>query len=455
MCVFLIACIQFLWLTILSIIQYVCSCSVEDFSYIIYFIILLLLLCVFIRSCYIASKHDNQNLNSVLSATVSLSDGALWIGTVDGLHVAAWEQGQLVVRKVENVTGAVSHLAWRSLVTQGNFKSSFILCNAARNPHLSFSDGSKLVLSKTFSVGDYLQLATPEEPSEDSALLGMSKIQFDHVNYGYVNFNAYSTPVVEFGLLVVAADYKLYFFDGSQWRFEWVSRWEDGLGGVVDGPVTSMTFTSDGSLFIANNVSISRLNSNYTFERIGPEQGLPYNHINALFYLKYTPLYPPPTQKSSDDDEEDQDGGCVFIGTDMGYTIYDVATRQFRGYYFGPRWLPGDRVSAISGSTDNTVVVVTEGGVSFVHAEEWTLEAKALHYQKMLERHIREPGMCVYLCVCVCVCVRVRVHARACVCVCVIWWRVSNITVLKCINHKSLPKVLTSVSINKCDTVRY
>lgn len=345
------------------------------------------------KDCYIASKHDNQNLNSVLSATVSLSDGALWIGTVDGLHVAAWEQGQLVVRKVENVTGAVSHLAWRSLVTQGNFKSSFILCNAARNPHLSFSDGSKLVLSKTFSVGDYLQLATPEEPSEDSALLGMSKIQFDHVNYGYVNFNAYSTPVVEFGLLVVAADYKLYFFDGSQWRFEWVSRWEDGLGGVVDGPVTSMTFTSDGSLFIANNVSISRLNSNYTFERIGPEQRLPYNHINALFYLKYTPLYPPPTQKSSDDDEEDQDGGCVFIGTDMGYTIYDVATRQFRGYYFGPRWLPGDRVSAISGSTDNTVVVVTEGGVSFVHAEEWTLEAKALHYQKMLERHIREPGL--------------------------------------------------------------
>lgn len=346
-------------------------------------------------SCYVVSRQDGQyGFTHVLSATVSLSDGALWIGTVNGLFVAAWEQAQLVVRKVEGVTGAVSHLAWRSLVTQSDFKSPFLFSDADdMNTRLSFSDGSKLFLSKSFSLGEYLQLATP---SDDSALLGMSEIQLKHVNYGYVNFNVYSTPVAEFGLLVVAADYRLYFFDGSQWRFEWISRWEDGLGGVVDGPVTSMTFTPDGSLFIANNVSLSRLNSNYTFERIGPEQGLPYDHINALFYLDYTPSYPPATQKSSsydnDDDDSSENRGCVFIGTDMGYTIYDVGSRQFRGYYFGPRWLPGNRVSAISGNTESIVVVVTEGGVSFVRAEEWTLLAKAEHYQNMLSRHTREPG---------------------------------------------------------------
>ena len=379
----------------------------------------------FIYSCYIAFKHDNQyDLKYILSATVSLSDGALWIGTVDGLHVAAWEQAQLVIRKVEGVTGAVSHLTWRSLVTQGKFKSPFMFSNVDTHPRLSFSDGSKLFLGNSFSMGDYLQLATPEEPIEDSSLLGMSEIQIKHVNYGYVNFNAYSTPVVEFGLLVAAVDYKLYFFDGSQWRFEWVSRWEDGLGGVVDGPVTSMTFTPDGSLFVANNVSLSRLNTNYTFERIGPEQGLPYDHINTLFYLHYTPSYPSPIQKSDDDDDDDDEpiGGCLFIGTDMGYTIYDITARQFRGYYFGPRWLPGDRVSVISGNTDNTVVVVTEGGVSFVHAKEWTLEAKAEHYQKMLDRHIREPGVC--MCACVCLCVSAYVCLSVCLCVHVYVWSV-------------------------------
>ena len=386
-------------------------CSVEDFNEFCY------LLIGFICSCYIASKHDNQyDLNYILSATVSLSDGALWIGTINGLYVAAWEQAQLVVRMVEGITGVVSHLAWRSLATQDKFKSPFILSNADTDPRLSFSDGSKLFLGKSFSMGDYIQLATPDQPIEDSALLGMSQIQINHVNYGYVNFNAYSTPVVEFGLLVVASEYKLYFFDGSRWRFEWVSRWEDGLGGVVDGPVTSMTFTPDGSLFIANNVSLSRLNTNYTFERIGPEQGLPYNHINALFYLQYTPSYPSPTQKLDDDDDDDDPiGGCLFVGTDMGYTIYDVTARQFMGYYFGPRWLPGDRVSLISGNTDNAVVLVTEGGMSFVHGEEWTLGLKAGYYQKMLDRHIREPGVCV--CVCVCVCLYMCVCV-CCVCIC-------------------------------------
>ena len=201
----------------------------------------------------------------------------------------------------------------------------------------------------------------------------------------------------------------------------------DGLGGVVDGPVTSMTFTPDGSLFVANNVSFSRLNTNYTFDRIGPEQGLPYNHINTLFYLQYTPSYPSPTQKSDDEDDDGPVGGCLFVGTDMGYTIYDIAARQFMGYYFGPCWLPGDRVSVISGNTYNAVVVVTEGGVSFVHAEEWTLEAKAEHYQKMLDRHTREPGMSVCLSVSVYACASIWCVWCVSTCICVCLCLCSNI----------------------------
>jgi len=345
-----------------------------------------------LASCVVVSRHGPYNFEHILSAVVSLSDGALWIGTINGLHVAAWEHSQLVVRKVENVTGRVSHIAWRSLVSKSP-KSSFILSHGHKHSQLSFSDGSKVFFGSSFNLGDYLQLTTPVDPVDDSAFLGVSDIQLDGVTYGYINFNSYSTPVVEFGLLAVASEYKLYFFDGSQWRFEWVSRWEDGLGGVVDGPVSSMTFTPDGSLFIANNVSLSRLNINYTFERIGPEQGLPYNHINELFYFGYTPIYPHATQKSVDDHL----GGCLFIGTDMGYSIYDVKSRVFRGYHYGPRWLPGDRVSAISG-VERSVLVVTEGGVSLVRAEEWTLEGKADYYQKMLARHIRPPGvLCMHL----------------------------------------------------------
>ena len=157
------------------------------------------------------------------------------------------------------------------------------------------------------------------------------------------------------------------------------------------GVPTGLTFSSAGELFISNNVSVSRLNVNYTFDRIGPLQGLPYNQANTVYFSDYTTLYPPPSKKR-ELKRSGNTAGTLWIGTSKGYTLFDVASSKFVGYFYGPRWHPGETILRIASGGKSTTVVLTDGGIAVVHPEEWTLEQKAKHYQALLERHTRPPG---------------------------------------------------------------
>lgn len=198
-----------------------------------------------------------------------------------------------------------------------------------------------------------------------------------------------------FGLLVIATSHKIYFYDGEQFWFEWISSSYNSVGGVIDGPPTSLVFTPTGDLFISNNVSITRLYGNYTFERIGPRQGLPYNQIISLhyspFHVSSPPLLRPLVFNGSN--HSTASNGVLWVGTRKGYSLYDLSSSSFIGYRYGPRWLPGDVVYSITSLSSGVFVVVTDNGLSVVRAEEWTLERKASHYQSMLLKHTREPGM--------------------------------------------------------------
>lgn len=191
-----------------------------------------------------------------------------------------------------------------------------------------------------------------------------------------------------FGVLVVGTRDKLYFYDGSQWWFEWISVWETGLGGLVDGVSTAMTFGPSGELYIGNNVSLTRVNINYTFDRIGPLEGLPYNHVTSLHVSSYSPSNPPPMGPATPPSLV----GTLWIGTAKGYTLFDIQRSKFLGYFNGPRWLPGGALLSITRSS-SAVVVLTQQGLAVVHPEMWTLAMKARHYQAMLQRHTREPGL--------------------------------------------------------------
>ena len=191
-----------------------------------------------------------------------------------------------------------------------------------------------------------------------------------------------------FGLLVVGTADKVYFFDGKLWWFEWVSSQSTGLEGLMDGAPTAMTFVPSGELYIASNASLMRVNINYTFDYIGALDGLPYNQLTSLHHSNYSPVYPPLVGPAPPASKH----GTLWIGTSKGYTLFDIRSSKFIGYYNGPRWLPGGSVVSMVGS-GSRVAVLTEEGVAVVHPEHWTLTRKAKHYHAMLYRHIREPGL--------------------------------------------------------------
>jgi hypothetical protein len=61
-------------------------------------------------------------------------------------------------------------------------------------------------------------------------------------------------------------------------------------------------------------------------------------------------------------------------------------------YLFGPRWLAGESVRSLA-VVNESVVVVTEGGISWIAHEEWTLAQKAAHYQAVLSSRHDRHGM--------------------------------------------------------------
>lgn len=260
--------------------------------------------------------------------------------------------GDITVTHVTAVEGEVGTILWRSAITQTQIRKPFHFSPSAVNVlqtdfALSTSQGSKV---------------TDSYSSKDEDI---------------------------FGLLVVGTRERLYFYDGYDWWFEWVSVWYNGLGGVIDGVPTSLAVGNGGEIYVANNVSLTRININYTFDRIGPLEGLPYNQINALCHIDYTPSYPHPTHPSLGYSDS---LGSLWVGTGKGYALFDTGTAKFKGYFYGPRWHSGEKILSITETSGGGVVMLTDKGLTFVTPEVWTLAKKAEHYQSMLKRHTREPG---------------------------------------------------------------
>lgn len=309
----------------------------------------------FFSLCVMANSWQAPNYSHVHSALVSLKDGVLWIGTDMGLFRmdpnSDLNRNGTVVIKVQEVEGKVISLAWRSSLSSfqnvGKHGYTFLLSNTS----------SGLKQSTSWSTGSSLHISSGSEPG--------------------------------FGLLVVGTEEQLLFYNGQAFHAEWVSRWEDGLGGVVDGPIVSMAITSSGEIFLGNSVSVSRLNNDYTFDRLGPKQGLPYNHITSLLFSPVSVKIPPATVPH--DNVTNADSGTVWIGTEKGFSLFDVHDSKFISYHFGPRWHPGQSVLGLAGD-DQSTVVLTDSGLSVLIAEDWTLEEKADHFQSILHRHVREPG---------------------------------------------------------------
>lgn len=354
------------------------------------------------------------DFGQVSAVTISASSSQMWIGSDKGLYVSAITSTSVTVPvKVTSVDGPVYSIAWRSplgvsMVTKVDIPNEkwsgrdlLKLCTEELVAKLQDRDDLKLpcVFKRTnfitnssaqLHIGTSSTYTTSGRHTGNSTLLEM----WDHrkLSSGQLLISLARKQPTEadlFGLLAVGDGWKLHFFDGKQWWFEWASRWRDGLGGVVDGPVTSLAFVPTGELFIGNNVSVSRLNVNYTIDRLGPLQGLPTGNITSLTFLSTSYHYPDPFLGKRWGGEE---LGSVVMATEQGMIIFDVATSEFVAYFFGRRWLPGNFVTMATSVSTDTIVAVSDKGWAIIRAEDWTLRQKAMHYQAILPRHTRPPG---------------------------------------------------------------
>lgn len=119
----------------------------------------------------------------------------------------------------------------------------------------------------------------------------------------------------------------------------------------------------------------------------------------------------------------------IFVGTDQGYMVMDASTSKLIrpldtklpvpqlsaialvngnlwfgsamgafmlkndggfNYYFGERWLPGNKVISMVAGPEKQVLLLTNKGLGEIHFDPMTLEEKALLYEKQVRlRHIR------------------------------------------------------------------
>ena len=308
------------------------------------------------------SEDSPLEWNEVIAAVVSVSDGQLWLGTDVGLFALVQRDNQITLRNISSVEGELTTLAWRSAL-------------ADREKH----------------VNKYAFLLKPGITKMPRQLLLHSDGSGVHVHHTSRE-QSRTFRKASFGLLVVGTKERIYFHDGVMWWFEWVSGWYNGNGGVIDGSPSALSFTSTGSLFIGNNVSLTQLHINYTFSRLGPLQGLPYNQIQSLYHSPYN-AHRPPALLHFESDYAPGSDGSLWVGTEKGFALYDMSEQKFQHYFYGNRWHPGEAVLGFAGTGSNATVVLTDGGIAVVYPQLWTLAEKAEHYHTILERHIRPPGM--------------------------------------------------------------
>ena len=340
------------------------------------------LLPCFSVSCDISYHWSVPDLAPISSAVVSGRDGHVWIGTENGLYrLNTTHPSQAPASMATGSNNNNNNVFFSDENTTSNTQVSLI--PGIEGPVLSLAWRGGLLGPKGWGLESSAFLLT------NSSHLHPQDVSFSS---GADYYSGGSDAPDQFGLLAIGTPKRIYFYDGHVTWFEWVSVWEEGIGGVIDGWPTAMTFVPSGELFIGNNVSLSRLNIDYTFDTLSGSEGLPYNQITTLRYSSFSPVYPSPLIQLSASETPPTSKGTIWIGTKKGWSLFDIMNSKFVGYFLGPRWHPGEFVKGISGVGVETTVVLTDKGLAVVDAEEWTLEMKAEHYQDMLGRHVRDPG---------------------------------------------------------------
>jgi hypothetical protein len=90
-----------------------------------------------------------------------------------------------------------------------------------------------------------------------------------------------------------------------------------------------------------------------------------------------------------------QIGESVWFGTTRG--AFALNGEGQTNYYASKRWLVDDNVIDISKGPDNSVLILSDSGLSIIHFEPMTLEQKAEHFDELTrKRHMRHGLNCAF-----------------------------------------------------------
>ncbi len=134
----------------------------------------------------------------------------------------------------------------------------------------------------------------------------------------------------------------------------------------VDTVVTAVAADNGGTLWIASDHGIYATDGADWWQPINREDGMPYEDMTSVAISP---------------------NGDIWGGTAQG--AWRLRTGEFR-YFWGPRWLPGNRVNAIAVDDKNAAWIATDGGVAKIEERMMTLKDKAAHYEEITAlRHNR------------------------------------------------------------------
>lgn len=130
--------------------------------------------------------------------------------------------------------------------------------------------------------------------------------------------------------------------------------------------VTAAAEDKDGHIWAATTRGVYVTDGDQWWQVIDRRDGMPYETMTCIF------LAP---------------NGDVWGGTTEG--AWRLRDGRFR-YFWGKRWLPGNRISAIWSDAKGKVWVETDGGTACIEEKAMTLAEKAAHFEQVTrERHNR------------------------------------------------------------------
>ena len=171
-------------------------------------------------------------------------------------------------------------------------------------------------------------------------------------------------------MLAFGGSLNVYLYvNNTMVRRDWVTNVTTGTGGVYDGPVTSMAFDKYGWLFVGTTAAVNILFPNQTVNHLSRFQGLPYNETTSVS-IEYNTQY-------------------LWVGTTKGAARWNRTDGSWR-YFYLQRYLPGlSIVTSLSSGIANFTVLATDGGISIIESQYWTLAQKAAYMEVVQARHNR------------------------------------------------------------------